>query len=544
MPTDTPVEHESTSGLVDPLVGRVLAGRFRILECIAQGGMGRIYRAEQAPLGRTVAVKVLHLDARNEDDGNFRERFFREASVCARLSHPNTVRIFDYGTEDGVYFIAMEFLEGRTLNDLIRKEGPLAPTRAITIARQICRSLEQAHSQGVIHRDLKPANVFLAAHGPDEFVKVLDFGLVKAIDSKSQVTRAGNILGSPAYMSPEQVLGTPVTARSDLYALGVILYACLTRALPFKRDNPLAILNAQAHAEPPTFARAAPDVDVPESLEWIVMRCLEKQPAERFESMAELERALRLADQELNGSVSDISWSLTDGRLDVPEGLGDSSSQISRSLRPSPPVSDSVQDAPSSPTLNVETGTPEAPKEGHPLRDFVIAAVVVLLIGLGGMTALAAGFYVALSGDAEVQPETVPAAISTDVPAKVDNAQPVVEDEAVGKSEEPQETAPEVFEEPPVVTPKRASTGGTTRKTSSRKSTPKTSPKTSTKGSSKTTTSEVAKAPSKSSGTTASDEPDTKSTSDEPVEPDGTEQAEDDWGSVKPASDLKDPWAD
>jgi len=528
---DTPIEQEQTSGLVDPLIGRVLAGRFRILECIAQGGMGRIYRAEQAPLGRTVAIKVLHLDARNTDDGNFRERFFREASVCARLSHPNTVRIFDYGTEDGVYFIAMEFLEGRTLNDLIRKEGPVPPDRTIRIVRQICRSLEQAHGQGVIHRDLKPANVFLAVHGPDEFVKVLDFGLVKAVDSKSQVTRAGNILGSPAYMSPEQVLGNPVTARADVYALGIILYACLTRTLPFKRDNPLAVLNAQAHADPPSFARVAPGVDVPTSLEWIVMRCLEKDPADRFESMAELEKALRLAERELTGSVASFEWGLTDGRLDMPPELEESGSQ-SRPLRPSPPVSDSVSDAPSSPTLNVETGTPSGEQQ-RPMRDFIIAAVVVLLLGFGAMTALGVGFFLALQPTAEAPPEEmVPAATVDEV---VEDLVAPVEDE------EPVEDVVDVEVEapPPKTTPKT-----TTRKTSRPKTSSKTSTKTSPKRPSTTATETTA---ATTSGTTKEVE---EPVEDPPIDTTGsddeadTTQGDDDWGSVKPASDLKDPWAD
>ncbi|HJN77673.1 MAG TPA: serine/threonine-protein kinase [Myxococcota bacterium] len=522
---DTPLEHENTSGLVDPLIGRVLAGRFRILECIAQGGMGRIYRAEQAPLGRTVAVKVLHLDARNQDDGNFRERFFREASVCARLTHPNTVRIFDYGTDNGVYFIAMEYLEGRTLNDLIRKEGPLSIDRTITIARQICRSLEQAHGQGVIHRDLKPANVFLAAHGPDEFVKVLDFGLVKAVDSKSHVTQTGNILGSPAYMSPEQVLGTPVTGRADVYALGVILYACVTRNLPFKRDNPLAVLNAQAHAEPPPFSKTAPDLDIPCSLEWVVMRCLEKKPEDRLASMAELERALKLVDMELHGSLEGFDWQLTDGRLDLPPGIEDSG--IERTPRPSPTPSTAVQDAPSSPTLNTQ------PDSGRPVKKFVLAAVIVLLLGFGAMLALAVGFFVALQPEPLEPTEPVPAEVEVVAEPPVDIAAELgFEPSETSEASEDvgSEASEDVGSEAPVeLTETKKATPKTTRKTTSnrgRGTTTKRSPTTGTTGTS----------------TTSEDPP--VEPPDEAGEGQDPEQDPDDWGSVKPASDLKDPWAD
>src|SRR5688500_5166525 len=168
------------NGAPDPLVGRVINDRFRIVGLIARGGMGKVYRAVQAPLGREVALKVLNPNYQGDHDPEFHKRFFLEASICSKLTHPNTITIFDYGkTDDDVYYIAMELLEGRTLHRALREEGPFDGERVMHIGRQICRSLREAHGLGVIHRDLKPANVYLVQHGDEnDFVKVLDFGLV------------------------------------------------------------------------------------------------------------------------------------------------------------------------------------------------------------------------------------------------------------------------------------------------------------------------------------------------------------------------------
>jgi serine/threonine-protein kinase len=194
-----PAEARSAKG-PDPLIGRVINDRFRVVSAIARGGMGKVYRAEQAPLGREVALKVLNPNYNGENDPEFHKRFFLEASTCSKLSHPNTVTIFDYGrTDDDVYYIAMELLEGRTLHRTLRDDGPFAPSRAMHVARQVCRSLREAHGLGVIHRDLKPANVFLVRHGDEiDFVKVLDFGLVKDLGASGEdLTQTGLFMGSP-----------------------------------------------------------------------------------------------------------------------------------------------------------------------------------------------------------------------------------------------------------------------------------------------------------------------------------------------------------
>src|SRR5579872_4666812 len=236
--------------LSDPLVGRVINERFKITGVIARGGMGKVYRAEQAPLGRVCAVKVLNPNYAGGQDPEFHKRFFLEASTAAKLTHPNTVTIFDYGrTEDDIYFMAMEYLDGVTLHRAIRQAGFFPQERAAHIARQMCRALREAHELGVIHRDLKPANILLVEHGDEvDFVKVLDFGLVKNVSETraggEELTQAGLFMGSPKYMAPEQIRGDRVDTRTDIYALGIILYEMLTGKVPFDRPNSVNILMA------------------------------------------------------------------------------------------------------------------------------------------------------------------------------------------------------------------------------------------------------------------------------------------------------------
>lgn len=288
----------------DKLVGKTLDGRFRILRLVARGGMGRIYEAEQIPLGRIVALKVMDLTYAEELDPDFQKRFFLEASTCAQLSHPNTIRVFDYGNADEeTFYIVMEFIPGRTLLRTINEEAPLAPLRVINIARQICGSLSEAHGQGVIHRDLKPSNVLLTEHGETkDFVKVLDFGLVKLIrEGEADITKSGLFLGSPNYMSPEQIRSDAVDQRSDIYSLGVLLFMCLTGRAPFKRDTSVKILLAQLEDDPPAFSDVLAPNQVPDALEWVVRTCLAKKADERFASVDELNRALRAVEMELLG---------------------------------------------------------------------------------------------------------------------------------------------------------------------------------------------------------------------------------------------------
>ncbi|MFB1480097.1 serine/threonine-protein kinase [Corallococcus sp. RDP092CA] len=287
----------------DPLLGRVLNERFRILETLGAGGMGRVYKAMQAPLDRLVALKVLNPQYSGEGkDPGFQKRFFLEASVTAKLRHPNTVTVIDYGkTEDGIYYIAMEYLEGLTLSQLLTQEGPLPWERALAIGQQVARSLREAHKVGLIHRDLKPANVMILNQESDhDVVKVLDFGLVKSfagdasMKEDTTLTQAGVILGSPQYMAPEQARNI-ADPRSDVYSLGVVLYQTLMGRPPFQAAQSIDVIVKHINEPPPPFHTMWPDHDVPAEVEALVMKCLAKRPVDRYASMDAVLQGMRAA---------------------------------------------------------------------------------------------------------------------------------------------------------------------------------------------------------------------------------------------------------
>jgi serine/threonine protein kinase len=252
--------------------GSIVDGRYRITHRLGSGGMADVYCAEDLQLGRKVALKLLY--RRFAEDSDFVERFRREASSAAGLQHPNVVGVYDRGEDDGTQYIAMEYLDGRTLKDIVREEGPLEPSRAVDLVEQVLRAARFAHKRGIIHRDLKPHNVIV---DDEDRAKVTDFGI--ALAGASDMTETGSIMGTAQYLSPEQAQGQPVDARSDLYSVGIMLYELLTGQVPFDGDSAVAIALKQVSAEPVPPSQLNPAVTP--ALERAVLRALAKAPADR-----------------------------------------------------------------------------------------------------------------------------------------------------------------------------------------------------------------------------------------------------------------------
>jgi serine/threonine-protein kinase len=268
-------------------------GRYRLTRKLGAGAMGEVWLAHHPALKRDVAVKIL----KGEATGAAVQRFEREVRATAELVHPNTVRVFDYGaTDEGDWFYAMEYVPGETLATAVRRDGPMDAARVARLALQAARALGEAHGRGIIHRDIKPENIMLTAVGAEtDFVKVLDFGVAQvARDHETHVTasltRDGAVVGTPLYMSPEQGQGDAVDARSDLYALGCVMYFALCGSAPFDTGNSTTTILMHMTKPPPAFEERG--VTVPDALRAVVLRCLAKDPAERFPDAASLAAAL------------------------------------------------------------------------------------------------------------------------------------------------------------------------------------------------------------------------------------------------------------
>jgi serine/threonine-protein kinase len=291
----------------DLLVGRTIAGKYVVDNLIGTGAMGAVFRARQIALEKTVAIKVMH--GENADDPAFAARFHREAKAASRLNHPNSIQVLDFGAEpDGLLYIAMEYLDGRSLHTVLREEWPLAPARIADILMQTLAALAVAHDMGVVHRDLKPENVMVLSGTdddgrPKDIVKVCDFGIAKITDprayrgngerdSDGPVTTAGFLVGTPEYMSPEQGRGEKLDLRSDLYSVGVILFEMLTKRAPFDAENAIGIVLKHITEEPPAPSQLVPGVDP--RLDAIALRALRKFREERYPSAREMRAELRV----------------------------------------------------------------------------------------------------------------------------------------------------------------------------------------------------------------------------------------------------------
>ncbi len=328
----------------DRYIGRNIAdGQFKILRKIGTGGMGSVYKASQPEMNRLVAVKILH--AKLKDRKDLVSRFRREARAMSHLEHPNTVKVMMYGELDGgELYIVMEYLEGKNLNQIVRREGPMPVERAIPVLVQVCGALEEAHELGIIHRDLKPENIFLTNRaGVSDFAKVLDFGLAKVTEKELRpgsimLTQEGMVFGTPEFMSPEQAQGEVLDRRSDLYSLANILYEALTGKLPFEARTSMEYIQLHVTKPPIPLDERIPGKTFPPGLGDVIARALAKDPDDRWPTAAAFgEALLAYASPEALARVMGPA-------LSRPAGAG-LSPIVSGSAAPAPASEDVRQDA-------------------------------------------------------------------------------------------------------------------------------------------------------------------------------------------------------
>jgi eukaryotic-like serine/threonine-protein kinase len=309
----------SNGARFDPLVGTTLAERYEIVRRIGEGGMGAVYEARHSIIGKRVAIKVL-LEKFLENE-ELIARLLQEARLASSIGHQNIVDVTDFGTtRDGRAFVVMEFLEGEPLSELIMRDAPLPVERSLAIGKQIASALGAAHAKAIVHRDVKPENVYLVRRGDTDFVKVVDFGVSKAVHSHDEngpewqrLTRTGAVLGTPLFMSPEQASGNEdIDQRADIWAVALILYECLTGELPFRGNNYLGVVSQilNKEAQPPSVLR--PELGIPMAVDRLVMHGLEKDRSRRYQAMEAMERDIeRLLAGDMGIVVDEVSASGT-----------------------------------------------------------------------------------------------------------------------------------------------------------------------------------------------------------------------------------------
>ena len=291
----------------DRWLGKIVDGRYRVEEVLGRGGMGVVYKITHQRMGKIAAMKVLHREmAKNPE---VVARFQREAEAVSRLAHPNTVQVFDFGAMDGALYLVMEYVRGQDLGALLDRDGPMSFKDAAPLLGQICGSLEEAHHLGVIHRDLKPENILVSrTHSGQDFIKVLDFGLAKIseADDDSSVTSAGSIVGTPYYMSPEQIRAEEVDHRADIYSLGALMYRLVTADNAFNAKTPVGVLTKHLtdEVEPPSVRH--PHLQIPKRLDAIIQKCMAKDPIDRYQSVRSLLEDIERLFVETSSDTSDL----------------------------------------------------------------------------------------------------------------------------------------------------------------------------------------------------------------------------------------------
>ncbi len=450
--TDDTGEHDAPTGVAvpveraaknrakeDPMLGTIIAGRYRVTKKLGQGGMGVVYKGRQEAVDRDVAIKVLL--ASLVDDESLVQRFHLEARAASKLTHPNTITIYDFGQHQDILYIAMEYLDGEPLSTPL-KAGPMPPPRVLHIMVQALRSLSEAHKKGIVHRDIKPDNIYLTEMGGvHDFVKVLDFGVakLKTGDNEKTLTKAGMIFGTPKYMSPEQARSQNLDGRSDLYALGVMMYHMLMGRVPFDADDHVTILLKHVTEPPPPFAQLRPDLHVPHEFEQVVMRAMAKDVKERYQSADEMLMALEhLAIQlqiPLGTSAFPIMATGMQPMASVTPPAGLTPGGGIGSPTPIPPASPVTGEIPSTTGGHAALGvrdlgitippsaehlapppTHAAPSSG-PSTTLIAAIAVIALLAVGGVVA----FLVVGSGEGKTDPNTSPqASAPVSAPASVE----------------------------------------------------------------------------------------------------------------------------
>jgi serine/threonine-protein kinase len=366
------------------LVGQVVADRYHILKKLGEGGMGAVYLGEHVKMGRKSAIKVMA--AAMSQDPDAISRFNREAANASRISHPNVCQIYDFGeTPEGLIYLAMEFIEGQSLKDVIEAAGALPPHRAGHILRQAADALQAAHDLGIVHRDIKPDNIMVVpGRDGSDVVKVVDFGIARAVggdDTGQKVTKTGLVVGTPEYMSPEQLSGDKLDGRSDIYSLGLVLYRMLTGTLPFEADSAQEVMIKRLTDEPMPLEQARPDLVFPPKLQLVLNTALARTPGERYQNAAEFGRDTwdAVADLRMPQTRVDVSATQAATQVMGKEQVEELTTRHQRATKkPAAPPAPAPAPAPS------RKGFPIVPVVGGAGGVAAIAIVAFLMMSKGG----------------------------------------------------------------------------------------------------------------------------------------------------------------
>ena len=397
--TAEPVVPDLSANAIDPenpdnLVGKTIFGDYHIRKKLGEGGMGAVFLAENKSIDQRLAIKVLHGDA--AQNAELVERFNREARAISRLTNQNIIRVFVFGrTPEGLLYLAMEFVEGKPLRDLIEKEGQLSELRAINIMRQTLHALNEAHELGIVHRDLKPDNIMITKfRGVDEFVKVLDFGIAKVKEpggNQAKLTQAGIVYGTPEYLSPEQAQAKELDGRSDLYSMGIILYEMITGTVPFQSKTAVTILAAHVY-DPPAPPSQKTRRPVHPKMERIIMKALHKDPTKRYQTAMAFLEDLENLEAELSGGTATKTTVLDASQVAALIGVSrarqaQGAADTAPSPSPVPAVAPAAAQAGAVPVQATQarpsTPTTAAPPANNTVLYLVIVCLVVLLVMAG-----------------------------------------------------------------------------------------------------------------------------------------------------------------